>query len=374
MEVNASLELGFGMMYHQMVDQVQSGGSVTQIPYSEAFELDQNNILKLKEGINPEWGPNNVDHTVTTGDTLESLAKKYHMSVEELMAKNKIKKERALAEGEQLIIGRSKRFNDFKFKVYDANVRLNGLTNQLDSPLAEKNLLYNTFFFSRRFITGLFLNRFQFDTSKNNLGGDVYNWNTNELTRGFYIDALSAIKKMLKDADYLRHYMTPREKAALKKMLVETAYIITLMLLAAIVFGYDDDDPDRFKKMKQREKDYGLQGWVANHALYQVLMIQKENQLFNPIFGAQDWLDFTKSSTIVVQPTIGSLLKITKDLFYLVTGDESAYYKQDVGPYDWQEKESAKVLNHFLSSLGFTGKNYSPIWAIKKKEQFENLR
>ncbi len=110
------------MMYHQMVDQVQSGGSVTQIPYSEAFELDQNNILKLKEGINPEWGPNNVDHTVTTGDTLESLAKKYHMSVEELMAKNKIKKERALAEGEQLIIGRSKRFNDFKFKVYDANV------------------------------------------------------------------------------------------------------------------------------------------------------------------------------------------------------------------------------------------------------------
>ncbi len=130
---------------------------------------------------------------------------------------------------------------------------------------------------------------------------------------------------MLKDADYLRHYMTPREKAALKKMLVETAYIITLMLLAAIVFGYDDDDPDRFKKMKQREKDYGLQGWVANHALYQVLMIQKENQLFNPIFGAQDWLDFTKSSTIVVQPTIGSLLKITKDLFYLVTGDESAY-------------------------------------------------
>lgn len=374
MEVNASLELGFGMMYHQMVDQIQANGSVTQIPYSEAFELDKDNILKLKEGINPEWGPKAVNHTVSTGETLESLAKKYHMSVEELMAKNKIKKERALSEGEELIIGRSKRFNDFKFKVYDANVRLNGLTNQLDSPLAEKNLLYNTFFFSRRFITGLFLNRFQFDTSKNNLGGDVYNWNTNELTRGFYIDALSAIKKMLKDADYMRHYMTDREKAALKKMLVETAYIITLMLLAAIVFGYDDDDPDRFKKMKEREKDYGLQGWVANHALYQVLMIQKENQLFNPIFGAQDWLDFTKSSTIVVQPTIGSLLKITKDLFYLVTGDESAYYKQDVGPYDWQEKESAKVLNHFLSSLGFTGKNYSPIWAIKKKEQFENLR
>ena len=374
MEVNSSLELGFGMMYYQMVDQVKDNGSVIQIPYSEAFELDQNNILKLKEGINPEWGVDKVNHVVSTGDTLESLAKKYHMSVAELMAKNKIKKERALSEGEELIISSSKKLNDFKFKVYDANLRLNGLTNQLDSPLAEKNLLYNTFFFSRRFITGLFLNRFQFDTSKNNLGGDVYNWNTNELTRGFYVDALSAIKKMLQDADYLKHYMTNKEKVALKKMLTETAYIILLMLTAAIIFGYDDDDPDRFKKMKQREKDYGLSGWVANHALYQVLMIQKENQLFNPAFGSQDWLDFTKSSTIVLQPTIGNMLKLTKDLLYLVTGNESAYYKQDVGPYSWQEKESAKILNHFLSSLGFTGKNYSAIWAIKKKEQFENLR
>jgi len=374
MEVNASLELGYGMMYYQMVDQVQPDGSVKQIPLADAYELDNEGIIKLKDGVDPDWSMSNINHTVAKGDTLESLAKQYNTTVESLMTKNKMKKSRKLAEGEELVISKSKKYLDFKFKVYDANVRLNGLTDKLDNPMGEKNLLYNTFFFSRRFITGLVLNRFQFDTSKENYGGDVYNWNTNELTRGFYIDALSAIRKMLKDADYLRHYMTDREKQALRKMLTETAYIISLMLIAAIIFGYDDDDPDRFKKMKQREKDYGSLGWLANHALYQTIMIQKENQLFNPVFGAPDWFDFAKTSNIFLQPTIGNLYKITKDAYQMLTGDESAYYKQDVGPYPWQEQGSSKILNHILSTFGISGKNYSPIWAIKKKEQFENLR
>ena len=89
-EVQGALELGFGLMEWQEVDQVQPDGSVTKIRYADAFTIGEDGIAKLKDGINPEWGMNYTDHTIVPGDTLASIAKKYNMTVEELAKKNKI--------------------------------------------------------------------------------------------------------------------------------------------------------------------------------------------------------------------------------------------------------------------------------------------
>ena len=68
-------------------------------------------------------------------------------------------------------------------------------------------------------------------------------------------------------------------------------------------------------------------------------------------------------------------MKMTNDMYYIVTGNDKAYYKQDVGFYNWQKEGSLKIWNHFLGgTMGVTGKNMDPYWAIKKNEIFENLR
>ena len=382
MEVNASMELGYGFMFHQMIDQIaEDGKTINQIHYANAWELDTNGILKLKEGIDPEWSHKRINHTVVKGDTLESLAKQYNLSLTDLMRKNNITSDRALVEKETIIIGKSNKFTDLKFKLADANNRLNGLHNQQNTPLAEKFLIYNTFLFSRRFLTGMILNRFQYDTAENNKYGNVYNWDTNELTRGYYIDALSAIKKTLTKAQYAQKYMTKEEKLALKKVLTESIYLALLTIAIGLLFGYDPGDEDRFKKIKARNED--LPGWFSNQILYQLIMVRKENRLFVPIpfisgnalGGSQELLSFGESTFIGFGPTITTLMRVSNDLYYLVTGNDKAYYKQEVGYYDWQKEGSLKLWNHLLGgTFGITGKNMDPYWAIKKNEIFENLR
>lgn len=373
LEANSSLELAYGMLYFKKIDQKQKDGSVIQIPYAKAFEVGEDGIMNLKPGINPEYGNKYIDHVVEEGDTLDSIAAKYNLSVEELKSKNKLKTD-TLNVGDELIISRNKYFNDFKLKLEATNNRLNGLTSILDSPLAEKYLVYNIWSFSRKFIPGMFLSRFQMDLSKNNRFGDVYDWNEGTTTRGFYIDAISSLRKTLKDFSYYSKFMTPREKVALKKMLAEGIYLTIMALAIGLIFGYDEGDEDRFDKMREREENYGALGWMANHVLYQLIMVKKENSLFNPALGAKDWIDYADTTNIVTGPTIAQYYKILGDMFYIATGDEKAAYKQDVGPYTWQEKGHYKLWNHLGGIFGFSGKNVSPIWAIKKNEMFSNLQ
>ena len=218
------------------------------------------------------------------------------------------------------------------------------------------------------------LNRFQYDTAKNNKYGDVYNWNTNELTRGYYIDAISSLKNMIQRGQYTSKYMTDREKGAWRKVLTEGVYLAIMGLAIGLIFGYAPDDPDRLDKLRRREEQYGMGGWLANQVLYQLIMVRRENRLFVPGYGTKDALDMIKDTTIMTGPTTNAYMKILNDLKNMALGNEKAYYAQDVGYYDWQKEGSAKIWNHLGSTVGLTGKNLSPVWAIKKNEQFENLR
>ena len=90
--------------------------------------------------------------------------------------------------------------------------------------------------------------------------------------------------------------------------------------------------------------------------------------------GAGEWLDFTKTTNIMMGPTLDLYLKIFKDLGYIISGNDKAVYKQEVGPYSWQQEGEYKIWNHLGSILGLSGKNLSPYWAIKKQEIFTNLK
>jgi len=372
-EVQGALELGFGLMEWQEVDQVQPDGSVTKIRYADAFVIGEDGIAKIKDGINPEWGMNYTDHTVVAGDTLASIAKQYHMSVEELAKKNKIETNAKLEDGKELIISRNTKFNMMKLRMSSTNKKLNGSVAAIEGPTAEKHLLYDVASFSRKFGTGMFLSRFQMDTSKGNRGGAVWDWDLNETTKGKYITFVQNMTKLLTDAKNYWPIMKEEEKIAFREIVMEGMLIGLSSIAIALLFGFKGDDEDRFQKLKQREAKYGTAGWVANHMLYQIIMVQKENTSMT-LLGAGEWLDFTKTTNILMGPTLDLYLKIFKDLGYIISGNDKAVYKQEVGPYGWQQEGEYKIWNHLGSIVGLSGKNLSPYWAIKKQEIFTNLK
>lgn len=373
-EVEAGLEVFWGMMYNKYIDQKDSAGNVHKIRYSDAFELDDKGILKLKDGIDPEYGVQQISHTFQVGDSLDSIAKKYNTTVEEILRKNEIEDAANVKEGDELIISENMLFNDFKLKIQGVGKKLNGLLDQLDTPLASKYLGFRLFSFYRLFSLPMFLHRFQYDTSKENYGGEVYDFNMGTLTKGYYISGMQLMWKTVKTMGKYYPMATPEEKAAFRRMIAEGIYLALMGLTIGFIFGYDDDDEDRFNKLKKRQKDWGALGYVSNHLLYQMISVKSENELLVPIVGFDDFLSFVNPASLASGAVIGNTLKIMADIFYAATGDDSAYYKQDVGPYFWQEEGDWKGWNHLGGVFGIRGKNYDPIHAIKSRETFENLR
>jgi len=377
MEVEGAFQVMGGMMYHKEVEQIQPDGSVKKIKYIDAWELNDKKEIVLKQGINPEWGNRYVDHTVAANETIEAIAKKYSMSVEELAAKNKIKPTAKLTEGQELVISRNTKFNDYKLKIHYVQKRLNGAMDELDSPQAEKFIVYRLFTFYKKFATGMFLNRFQTDLSKNNRWGHVYNWEAGAPVKGYYIAGVQAMYKTLRTGGAYWSVMTKEEKAAFRKMVTEGMTLALMALAVTFIFGWDPEDEERFEKLGRREDEYGYFGWMGNHMLYQLIATKRENQSFIPlpwVGGLEEWYKYGDATSIAFGPTIGLYLKILADLGYMVTGNEKAVYRQEAGPYPWQDEGDYKLWNHLASIYGIKGKNLSPIWAIRRDEQFQNLK
>ena len=376
MEVQEGLTLFAAMMYRKKVDQVQPDGSVKQIRYIDAWELNSEKQLVLKQGVDPRYGTEGLTHEFTEGDTLESIAKQYKVTVEELIKINKIKDVDSIQVGDDITIYKNDKFLDFRLKIKGLGKKLNGMTDDVDSAQANKYLLYRLGTFYRKFALPMFLNRFQADLSKENRWGEVYDWDLGTTTKGYYITAFQSMYKLVTDAKNYWPLMSKEDKIAITKVISEGLYVALLYMAVVLLFGYDSGDEDRFNKIRSREETYGAFGWAANHVLYQLIMIRKENEMFIPLpgLGVNDWLEFTDSTTIVTGPTLDLYAKLITDLFYIVTGSDKAYYKRAVGPYAWQDEGKYKLWNHFFSLFGIKGKNWSPEWAIKKAEMFENLK
>jgi hypothetical protein len=372
----ASLELGYAVLDYQMIEQKQPNGKSRMIPYSEAFEIGPDKILKLKDGINPEYSMTQIKHNYVDGETYEDLAKRYNTTVENLKDYNKVDNLSELDPGTELIISNAKEFKNTRRKLAGVNKKLNGYVTSIDNPTLSKNLFFKLFTYSRNYATGMFLQRFQFDTAKDNFFGEVYDWDLDTTSRGYYITGTIAIINLVRDFKKYKGIMTPEEVAALKQMLFEFAYMFLLFAAVYLIFGYDPGDEDRFNKLEGREDGYGNAGWMANQILYQLIMVKRENESFIPIpgVGYDDYTEYIGTSTIALGPTLELYEDLAVNIYRMSTGSEKAYYKQDVGPYSWQEKGSAKIWNNLAGVFGIKGKNVSPMWAIKKAEMAENLK
>jgi hypothetical protein len=375
LEFNSGLEIFFGMMEHKQIPITRADGKVEKIRYVDAWELGDDQIIRLKEGIDPEWDQKPISHEYDGTETLDEIAKKYSTTVEAIKAKNKIKSASELEPGDKIVISTAKLFNDFKLKIQGTGKRLNGMIAEEDNPQANQYILYNLFSFYKKFALPMFLNRFQTDLSKENRWGEVYDWDMGTTTKGYYITGIQSIIKLIRNFKEAYPAMDVEEKTAIKKMASESLMLLAMALVGMFLFGYDPGDEDRFNKLKAMEERYGALGWLSNEALYLLIMTKRENQMFIPLpgIGFDEWLSLTDSTSIATGPTLELYSKLFMDIIYWVSGSEKARYKQDVGPYAWQTEGSLKLWNHFASVWGIKGKNVAPIWAIKKAEAFDAL-
>lgn len=319
MEMEGSMQLFGGMMAHRLIDRTVNG-KTTKISYLEAFELGPDGIMTLKSGIDPEY----------------NIGGKYFLEMR----------------------------NQVHAKAND----LNGSFAKFDKPQAQQYFAYRLFMFMRNYFTDMFLHRF---------GTKRPNYMLGEVRRGYYIESVMTIAKIMRTLGAHLQHMNFAEKRAVYKMLSDVGQLMITSFIVSVLFGYDEDDKDRFEKMKARSGALGTDefrplGFLANHTMTLLLKTQNENESFIPLpgFGLSDYVNMGNAGSIAFNPTVKQYAKILGDIAGHASPGEDAslYYQRDVGPYPWQQQESAKIWNHIGSMVGITGSDIDPVKAAKSFE------
>jgi LysM repeat protein len=374
-EMQVAMSLFGAFMYGQKVDQVMKDGSKKSIRYIEAWEKDDEGIIRLKPGVHPGWGNLPVYHEYTAGETLEDIAKRYYIPVEELKAKNRIRSEVQLEDGQELVISKAELFLGLKNRIQGTSRKLFGAYDDMGQPEGNKLLLYRMFFFMRKWFTPMLMNRFGFDskTLTWTRGGERYDWATGSYGKGFYITAFQAMLKTVKSKFRDYNYLTPEEKTAVRKLSAEAFFAIGLALLGLMVFGFDPDDDDKWKKLRAKsgainQDSFNTYGFLSNHMLLLMMGVQAETSAFVPLpsvmgvnFGADDYVKMITQTTSAWYNTVVLYIDIFGDVLDFVTFQEMDRYKRDSGPYDFKSEGTLKIWAKLGKVIGFSGGTGDPV-------------
>jgi len=380
-EMQVAVSLFGAFMYGQKVDQILGDGTKKSMRYIEAWEKDEDGIIRLKPGIHPGWSNIPVYHEYVKGETLESIAKKYHISVEELKAKNRIKSEVQLEDGQELVIAKSELFLGLKNRIQGVSRKLFGAYDDMGQPEGNKLLLYRMFFFMRKWFTPMLMNRFGFDskTLTWTRGGERYDWATSTYGKGFYITAFQAMLKTIKSGFRNYNYLTDQEKTAVRKLSAEAFFAIGLALLGLMIFGFDPEDDEKWKKLRAKsgainQDTFNTYGFLSNHMLLLLMGVQAETSAFIPLpsvkgvnFGADDYVKMITQTTSAWYNTVVLYIDIFGDVLDFVTFSEMDRYKRDSGPYSWKEKGDLKIWNKIFKTFGFSGGTGDPVTTLENQ-------
>ena len=373
LEMEASLQLFGAFLNAQKVEQKLSNGKTITINYKDAWQINKDTgIAELKPGVDPAWSNRTVTHEFQRGQTLEQIAEMYGVTVDDLKERNKVVNAIEFEDGQDVIIAKSEKFKQFRNKFQGVSHRLYGAYDDFAQSEGNLYLPYRMFTFMRKWFIPMLTNRW--GTSVNVENGlwnakfeKRYDWMTGKTTMGFYINAFIGMKELIKSKGKYWAYMPADQKRDLIRSLSESLFIITAALLTSMLWGYDPDDEDRFKKMRARSgvpgaDDFKTWGFVQNHMLLLLLGTQAETSAFIPLpsiagvnLGADDYIKMASTTTSAFGNTISLYAKMLEDVFRLITFNDKAYYSRKEGEFWWQQKGVPKIYGRLLKSVGITG-------------------
>ena len=152
---------------------------------------------------------------------------------------------------------------------------------------------------------------------------------------------------------------SPEYREASRRMITESAAIMSLYFLLMLL-GYDDDDDDLEK----------MSFWKL-HLMYQVAKLKSETQTFG-LSGS------TELKGIYENPAtsyfyLKNSTNLIGNLFNLMIGSEDAYYKRDAGLF---KKGDAKYKKDLIKVLGINPvlKTIYPEELVRSYKQGQTLR
>ena len=387
-ESEATLSLFGAMMKKQKVTQTINGESKT-IDYMDAWKLDDNNKIVLREGIDPEWGQHKVEHKYGQGQSLDDIAKDNFITVEELKERNKkiFGKDSSSPNyntrpqlGTILTIATGEKFKSIKNRIDSIQAGVQGAYDAFNQPDAQRFLWFRMISFLRKFFIPMLMKRWAF--RGNILDPDErYDIRTGETGMGYYITTINALQRVVFSLGKELPLMGVAEKKAVVRSLGEVILMVVLVQLYQAAFDWDPDDEDRFEKLRKKsgalpffglvpedpERPFEMDGWLANQMLNTMMQIRSENDqwIVWPGMGLENYQSTLDVQSYAYGPTIEAYFKLLNDSWLLATDDQRAYYQRDIGAYSWQKEDSSKFWNHLLKAFGFTGSFLDPATAIK---------
>lgn len=281
---------GLAYLNATKVEQTLPNGSKITISLQQAYELDVEGIIKLKNGIDEKWD--------LKGSAFKSLKRKidYH------------------------------------------NSRIHGnYAKGVDKPEANTYTLYSLWFMMKGFFISMALNRFAASkVVKTNKGFRFlprYNQRAGAEI-GYYLETLNFVAKEIEIKAVTGEFenLTESEKIAAIKSAKDVAMIALFYFTLRVIFGWDDDDEDKYKKL--RENDY----WT-NQGLYQAARLLTETTTF---INIKQYGGFIFDAPMVYK-TLENLYNL---IGHTLSGEE---YKRDTGIY---KKGESKAKANLYRAVG----------------------
>jgi hypothetical protein len=257
--------------------------------------------------------------------------------------------------------------------------KANGAYDSFNQPLASRYLLYRMIMHLKKYFMELFMERFKYRWSPNHrMIVPRYDGYTDSIGMGYYVEFLRATKRFFTTYKMNFYNLTDTEREAASKVMMEGGLLVLFnSVLLGLLFGWDDDDEDRFAKLRDKsdalplpfttdnpDRDFRLNGWLSNHLLNLTLQIEAENDSWIPLpgMGLRDYKDIALMNSAALSATFGRWEELITSLTGMASGE---VYKRSAGPYEWQQEGRYKFWNHLGKLLTFTGTTTEPIQAIE---------
>lgn len=237
----------------------------------------------------------------------------------------------------------------------DALIRdVNGNYAKLDKTLAEKYWIGRAVFFMKKFMVTMVMARW---------GERRFSVEHGRFIEGYH----RTFSKMVWESrgrDLLRilpftsqDHLTPEEKYALRQTQIELMLITMMYAAVSLIFGYDDDDKDRFKKLKENS-------WVENEMLYVLLKSRSEAETFVVPFGLDEIRKQRDGMFRELFPMVDNIWKMTVTDVSYFPPELKRYEKKGRG-YD---KGDIKLVHDLYKLIGVSTPKYDPIGAIQNMD------
>jgi hypothetical protein len=433
-EIQAGLQLFAGMMHKKKVDMIMPDGTSKKIDYIDAWETVDGQI-RLKAGVDVRYNNRQTVYSVDVNDTMQSIAKKHNMPVEEVEKSFKgesieskvnavasLEKARAeeLAEvnlemeanaADPQTVTKLMDKVDAINKNYDAKVldkgsitinngefkfmknqmhqiqnNMGGAYAKFDQPEMQRHIWFRFISYMRRYFTTMATNRWGF-SGKYNDPRPRLNPGLGDVQMGFYIQFGKTMVDTLRSGGANLPFLTADEKYAAIKFGSEVAMLLTTTMLMGVLFGWDPEDDERYAKLRAKSgalpfpgtaddpsrPDFDLLGFSEVQALHLLMQVRAENEQFNLLTGGiAQYNSLLDIKSVAFGPTTDSYVQMWDDAKKWATNDPKASYSRKVGPYEWQQQGGSKFLNHFAKTFGLTGSSLDPSLAVQNFQSFQS--